>query len=314
MKRTNIISMFLIFLMTFICSNIYSNAFAEETKPPEEKKPLYHAGPWSGKIIDTETKKPIEGALVSVIWYRDYDTRFTLYTTLHESKEVLTDSNGYFEIPAYTETGENKDKWPKPKLAGVELFVGGPVIRDPEFIIFKPGIYYYFPMKVEFIIYAAGPSVVEYQEFGSNRKSTKEFPEGVVYTGFKCFPVMEKLSEKVNYRIEAVFLPLENAKEKIKQLDIPLDCPKKKVEAVPSSAPGFKYDLGNPLKKGGYAVIGMSKIPSDAERVKALPREPMFSSAENLPLLYRFIKEENEKVNLLIKEREEKQKKERERK
>lgn len=319
MKRTNfIVSLFLIFLMAFMVALFdsdpftYSNskAFAEDAKHPEEQKPLYHAGSWRGRVIDADTKQPIEGTVVAAIWYREYDTRLTIFKDFHEAKEVLTDKDGYFEIPAYTETGETKDSWRKPQLPGtegpIEFFVIGPVIKEPEFIIYKPTFNYY-PAKVESIIFAIGPSVVEYQEVYTEkisgkevtylRKSTKNFPEGLVYAGAGCLPVMEKLEKKANFRFDSVFLQMDNAREKIKKLDIPMDCPKK-AEPIPISLPGYKYDIESPLKKGGYVVIGLSKPASQEEQLKAIPKEPVDVSPDKLPILFRLIKEEKEKIKI----------------
>ncbi|MBI4837848.1 MAG: hypothetical protein HY806_01625 [Nitrospirae bacterium] len=86
MKLRTFTCLFLIMLTAFM----YSIAFAEE------QKPLYQAGPWLGKVLDAETKQPVEGAVISFVWYRDYDTRFTVISSLHEAKEVLTGKDGFF--------------------------------------------------------------------------------------------------------------------------------------------------------------------------------------------------------------------------
>ncbi len=84
----------------------------------------FAAGPWKGKIIDIETREPIEGAVVLAIWERAYRSVSGDKTYFYEAKEVLTDKNGNFEIRAYTP---------------INLLPIISYIKKPYFIIFKPG-------------------------------------------------------------------------------------------------------------------------------------------------------------------------------
>ena len=59
------------------------------------------AGPWRGKVIDAETKEPIEGAVVLAVWHRNYRTPAGDNAYFYEAKEVLTNKEGRFEIPSY---------------------------------------------------------------------------------------------------------------------------------------------------------------------------------------------------------------------
>jgi hypothetical protein len=52
-------------------------------------------GPYKGRVIDAETDKPIEGAVVLGVWNK-VNPGFGYY---YDSKEVLTDKNGDFKIP-----------------------------------------------------------------------------------------------------------------------------------------------------------------------------------------------------------------------
>ena len=57
-----------------------------------------HDGPYHGKVVDEQTREPIEGAVV-LGWWRVY--HFGLgggYTTYHDSREAVTDKNGEFTI------------------------------------------------------------------------------------------------------------------------------------------------------------------------------------------------------------------------
>lgn len=81
-------------------------------------------GPWKGRIIDMETKEPLEGAVVLAVWERVYRTPAGPNSYFYNAKEVLTDKEGRFEIPSY-----------KP----INLLPIISYMRGPYFTIFKPG-------------------------------------------------------------------------------------------------------------------------------------------------------------------------------
>lgn len=82
------------------------------------------AGSWKGKVIDIETKEPLEGAVVLAVWERVYRTPTGGNSYFYEAKEVLTDKDGKFEIPAYTP---------------INLLPIISYMRGPSFTIFNPG-------------------------------------------------------------------------------------------------------------------------------------------------------------------------------
>lgn len=89
----------------------------------------YSDGPWMGRVIDAETKEPIEGAVVLAVWNKVYASPTGRQHYFFEAKEVLTDKDGKFFIP---------------KFSALNFL---PIIRSiegPEFTIFKPG-YTSFP-------------------------------------------------------------------------------------------------------------------------------------------------------------------------
>jgi hypothetical protein len=88
--------------------------------PSDTLKP----GPWKGRIVDIETKEPIEGAVVVAVWERVYGTPAGPNSYFYEAKEVVTDKEGRFEIPAY-----------RP----INLLPLISSMRGPAFTIFKPG-------------------------------------------------------------------------------------------------------------------------------------------------------------------------------
>ncbi|MEN6318232.1 MAG: hypothetical protein ABFD82_05705 [Syntrophaceae bacterium] len=84
---------------------------------------IYTKPEFRGKVIDEETKDPIEGAVVVVLYKKwEFGGPGGGNTLPMDSKETLTDKNGEFYFPAYST-------------------LIGPLSRvsDVSFIIFKPG-------------------------------------------------------------------------------------------------------------------------------------------------------------------------------
>jgi hypothetical protein len=98
-----------IFLLT--TTNVFSADF------------LYHSdGPYRGKVLDLETGKPIEGAVVAAVW--------TLTHRFCDAKETVTDKNGEFILPK----GSCFSFWPFTEM-------------DPaRVVVFKPGYLGYPPL------------------------------------------------------------------------------------------------------------------------------------------------------------------------
>ena len=95
-------------------------------------EPLY-AKTFKGRVIDAETREPIEGAVVVAKWLKEQATITGPSTRLRDVKEALTDKNGEWEI-----------KGPKGRdmgnITAIFTFITGTYITNPpEFIIFKPG-------------------------------------------------------------------------------------------------------------------------------------------------------------------------------
>lgn len=85
-----------------------------------------------GRVIDYDTKQPIEGAVVVASWLEARPTISGESTRLKDVKETLTDRNGEWSI-----TGEEGQ--PHTEQPYYDFFTGTYHTRPPSFIIFKPG-------------------------------------------------------------------------------------------------------------------------------------------------------------------------------
>jgi len=217
------------------------------------------AGPWRGKIIDMETKEPLEDVVVLAVWERVYRTPAGDNPYFYEAKEVLTDKEGRFEIPSY-----------RP----INLLPIISYMRGPEFTIFKPG----FDNALN--IFAIGPSTIGYLERGKETinghifevgsKKTKTYSEGLIFSGEGCKERIDSLKQSTPFTINYIFFPLDGAREKIKRLEIPFDCPKDG-EPVPSvdQTYNFRNDIEGYINKS-FWIVELSKLKTREERVRSL--------------------------------------------
>jgi len=92
-----------------------------------------HAKTFRGKVIDADTKEPIEGAVVVAYWYKARTTPLGEESmTLKGVKETLTDKNGQWTITG--PKGRMHDLFPY-----FSTITGIYYTQEPSFIIFKPG-------------------------------------------------------------------------------------------------------------------------------------------------------------------------------
>lgn len=85
--------------------------------------PIYADGPYHGKVIDKETKQPIEGAAVLAVWWKETAMIGHPIESVHDVQETLTDQDGNFTIPGTSTVSLNPFSR----------------IHEPVFTIFKPG-------------------------------------------------------------------------------------------------------------------------------------------------------------------------------
>ncbi len=169
---------------------------------------IYHKPEFKGKVIDAETKEPIEGAAVVAIY-----EKHTLisgpgggYSSVIKVKETLTDKSGDFYFPSYT-----------------TIIQPNSIEDTAEFIIYKPG-YGSFP---EYQITPSGIAPVNQQVFFSKEIGSKgelelwvkgekgpELRKAKVIFGIVELPKLKTKEE----RLKAITYPLGDVKSK----EIPL--------------------------------------------------------------------------------------------
>lgn len=156
-------------------------------------------GPYMGRVVDAESEKPIEGA---VVFMKCGSLTGNLGGTQYhyiDAKEVLTDSNGEFNIALRATTLRPGHVW-----------------EYPKFIIFKPGygVYPGYPGSSVDITIKDAPSFFPESKFVTIRlpklSTEKERKDNLskTYTGYEVpYEKKEKLVELVN--MERLDLGLE---------------------------------------------------------------------------------------------------------
>jgi hypothetical protein len=140
---------FLIFTILFFSTSVYGATF-------------------KGKVIDADTKEPIEGAVVVASWIEEKAAPAGPYTRLKDVIETLTDKEGKWSITG-PEGAMNKMI---PRLLSL---IGMYVTKEPTFIVFKPG---YCPWSVSaFGIDACKEKLKPTGSTGFIRGETVELPK-----------------------------------------------------------------------------------------------------------------------------------------
>lgn len=85
-------------------------------------------GPYEGRVIDAETKQPVEGVVILGTWSREHISPGGATHTFYDAQETVTDKNGDFEIK------------------GLGLLVMSNVI-PMDILIFKAGYTYFGVMS-----------------------------------------------------------------------------------------------------------------------------------------------------------------------
>ena len=221
---------------------------------------------FKGKLIDADTLKPIEGAVVIAIWEKtrsffiDSDTRFK------EAKETLTDKNGDWSITG--PEGSAHSIFP-----GCFQYVGIFIRTAPNFNFYKPG----YKKRGNLGSFVAIPYVDE-----------KRSLEGIVFIRpGDTWEESRKFRKK--YDFHDPFIPVSNPEEKLRNLDFSFQYPEN-VEKVYIEIRDEKLS-----RWWKFTVIGLKKAKTKEERINATHFK---TEIENMPLTYKLINEERNRFGL----------------
>jgi len=89
--------------------------------------PFFAGGPYKGRVIDAESKKPLEGAVVLAVWDSVIPAIADKKYLFLDAKEVLTDSNGRFVVGKHPPMTWIPAAW----------------VEGPDITIFYPGYGFY---------------------------------------------------------------------------------------------------------------------------------------------------------------------------
>lgn len=244
---------------------------------------IYYEGSFRGKVIDSETKEPIEGAVVVAIYHvRLFGPILPLFSdaVVADVHEVVTDIKGEFFIPS------NIFFYPLPTTLGGEY---------TSFIIFKPG-YGSFPNDYEFIVFPVKNVNVLKSVKWKDQHHIESIEQGIEKEGIvfskKHFMVLEKIDKDTYFKkfgLYSPFIPLENAERKVKNLEIPFDY--EIIEDLDNV-----WRIGNsalPETFKNYTVVGLKRLKTWEERNKDNMISPT-DDEKQWPLLHEMIKKEDE--------------------
>ena len=231
---------------------------------------IYHKPDFKGRVIDAETKEPIEGAVVVAAYYKSTMGVPHRYSDIIHFQEVLTDKNGEFQIPSYTTIIQ--------PLSWEDMVT---------FIIYKPG-YGSYPAYHSFLIYP----IKETLERLTKEGTTREEKEGIIFE--KGMFMMDERSRAVYMEKfggnHSPFIPHKNPFERIKSLDIPFDADALNAEPFWTL---YKETFET------YSVMGLPKLQAKEERIKAMMAgRPGILTSKDAPLYYKAINEERRELGL----------------
>lgn len=219
---------------------------------------------FQGKVIDAETLKPIQGALVLANWNKTRFGGMMDDTRFKDAKETLTDENGDWAIIG--PEGNHS------KIRNFLQYLGIFRTMDPTFDIYKPG----YTEFVAFGNFSAWPCISKEQNL-----------EGIILmrpgdTKEKRKKYFEKLG------LEVPFIAVENPEKKLRNLEFVFDYPSN------VSTLSHIWCRENKIKPYWvYTVVGLRKAKTREERLEAMRRMP---NDERLPLASKMYREERERL------------------
>jgi len=158
----------------------------------------YAAGPWKGKVVDAQTKQPIEGAAVVAVWSKSYRGPAGLSTGYLDARETVTDNDGKFEIESFS-------------ALDVPFFRE---ISGPLFTIYKPGYGSYPSYQVSpeppipyETIFEKNEDIVELPVFTDN-KERRDAMNAATPSSYVPRTKVKQLMKLINYeRVSLGFEP-----------------------------------------------------------------------------------------------------------
>ena len=144
---------------------------------------IFHKPEYKGKIVDAETKEPIESVVVVAV----YKTHTIIggpaggYSSVIKVKETLTDKTGAFLIPSYTT-------------------IMGPNSKEyyTEFIIYKPRYASYPNYKRRIVPFKlCGPEYLFTKEVGSTGLLKKDVKSVTITYGIAELPKLNTFEERL---------------------------------------------------------------------------------------------------------------------
>ena len=220
-----------------------------------------------GKVIDAETLKPIEGALVVAIWRKTKAFLITSTTDFKDAKETLTDKNGEWSI-----TGPEGQDVPKEfellYVIGLRHITGG-----PEIIYYKPG----YKRTGQPGGFSAHPYIDRERNL-----------EGIVLSRpGETWEEIRKHSKQ--YPHDSLrFIPVKDPEKKLRDLDFSFQYPEN-LKIIQRRTEWLEADY---VVKIDYKVIGLPKAKTREERLKAM----RFGTGKELPLASKMEREERERL------------------
>ena len=221
-----------------------------------------------GKVIDAETLKPIEGAVVVAIWRKTRAGIAGADTRFKDAKETLTDKNGEWTIVG-PEGYEDKI------IPGLLTLIGVWATQSPGFIIYKPGYAKYYKLGG----FRAYPCVDKEHNI-----------EGIV-----LIRLGDTKEEREKYRKKygrfLPFIPVKDPERKLRDLDFSFEYPENVMK------------IGRGIYRKGiepywvYTVVGLKTAKTRKERLDTTPSPPTDDMGK-LPFLYKLINQEHKKFGL----------------
>lgn len=200
---------------------------------------------YQGKVIDADTKKPIEGAVVVAVWDEERAFITGPDTRTKESKKTLTDKNGEFTI-----TG------PKCEVDYMNPYIsflfGIYYVKSPRFKIYKSG-YERFPEKYTFRAYTyidkrAGLEGIIIEVWEKEEEYYKQYQSRLA----KPIEREGKLIYDATFGVS--FFPMKDPEQRLRSLDIPFDYPDDVMRIGKDETACSKFFSER------YTVIGLKKI------------------------------------------------------